>query len=564
MEGTKRTGYPSTKTVFQNMQSANDMRRDTPAIEYFQAQLTYNDLFEEIDIYAKAFRNIGVEEGTVVTICLPSVPSFIVSYYALNKIGAIANRVSFAFLKNDPARYTDDKKSGILVILDRFYYAIESLLDATSVHHVILVRLSDYMPDSIRKTLLLSLAADAGIPKSRFRRCLFVDELRALGQSSSCRTDAAAFSDKRDTTYLYTSGTTGLPKCAVFRDQAINSLVEMHKGLPIHDAVGDRSLLVIPPYYATSLFYEVHLQLCRGLTLVLEPTYDKNTFAYDLRDGRINRTLAAMSHYAALMKSDLKQGDLQHLKIPGCGGEAVTRRFASAVTEKLRRLGAQDSLIIGGGQTENGSCVFVGYDVADRVNETGYPLPGIMVRLLDPDTGAEVDDGRLGELLVSSPAAMDRYYDDPSATNAYFSYDKNGVRWAHPHDMAIRNRDGAYTMKGRENDSFTDSNKRRIFLFDTEELVSDDPAVLECEAIAIPGKDAASVQVLHVVLSPESKEPPADVIRRIYAKVPVYGIKIRETFGTSEISGKRDVESLRSERNGFVDGQGRPVDLSAC
>ena len=67
--------------------------KDNIALEYFGTKISYTELFRNIDKCARAFRNQGVRRGDVVTILSANVPEAIISFYALNKIGAVANMV---------------------------------------------------------------------------------------------------------------------------------------------------------------------------------------------------------------------------------------------------------------------------------------------------------------------------------------------------------------------------------------------------------------------------------------------------------------------------------------
>jgi hypothetical protein len=106
-------------------------------------------------------------------------------------------------------------------------------------------------------------------------------------------------------------------------------------------------------------------------------------------------------------------------------------------------------------------------------------------------------------------------------------------------------------MLGRANDSLL-INGKRIYMFDTEEEVSEDDAILECEAISLPiNSKNESVQLLHIVINPNYKGTKLDIIKRLSSFENISGIKIRESFGTSEITGKRDTKALLNERNGY-------------
>ena len=61
------------------------------AYKYLGKKVTYKKFIKQIDKAAISFKKMDVKKGDVVTICMPNIPEVLISFYALNKIGAIAN-----------------------------------------------------------------------------------------------------------------------------------------------------------------------------------------------------------------------------------------------------------------------------------------------------------------------------------------------------------------------------------------------------------------------------------------------------------------------------------------
>lgn len=522
------------KTVYQELIDRNINNLDIPAIEYNGFILTFRDLlFIEVPKYIKSFGEMGIKEGSIVTLTMPTMIEYIISYLALDAIGATINCVSINYLKSDLKTYTDDKNSNFLVILDQYYPLIEKQLIDSKIENILLTNLYQYTNKSNYKEYHPLLTRKHIITEKEF-----------LGNSYG-NIQIAKFDINRDHLYMYTSGTTSIPKCAVFKETSPLFLTKMHDGLPINDSKGDRSLLIIPPYYTTSLFYEIILQLSRGNTLVLQTKYDKFSFGDDLKKLKINRTLAPQSHYATLFNSGLTKGDLKNLKIAGCGGESVTLGFSQKINNELLYLGAQDTMIIGGGSTENGSCVFEGYTVKNRTNETGNPLPGVYIKIIDNDIEREVGINKRGELHISSPASMDRYYNNQN----YFYYDGN-IRYGKTNDVGIQSSNGSYTMLGRYNDSYVE-NGVRYFLFDEEEKISNDDEIIEVEAICLKtNRGKQNNYVIQIVLRENCDI--INIIDRLSKIQNIKGIKIRDCFLTNPLSGKRYITEIHNDREKYV------------
>ena len=77
--------------IFEYLYVCNKDNKKNVAINYFNRKWTFEQFFEEINICAKALKSVGIREGDVVTICMANTPEAVISFYAVNKIGAIAN-----------------------------------------------------------------------------------------------------------------------------------------------------------------------------------------------------------------------------------------------------------------------------------------------------------------------------------------------------------------------------------------------------------------------------------------------------------------------------------------
>ena len=392
------------------------------------------------------------------------------------------------------------------------------------------------------------------IAKLRHINFINMNEIVKVGQETKNEIKYPEVDIKKDSIYSYTSGTTGDPKCIVFNEQSPNAIIEMHKGLDLRDYVGDRSLVVIPPSHATGMFYATYIQLAKGKTLVLQPIYDKKTFAKDLKDFKINHTLSAGSFYLeAAANADIKSGDLKELSRPCSGGEPISKANVNLINKWLEKGGSPEKIAIGGGAGEVGSSALTSYELNPdtKTNETGYPIPGVFVKIVDPKTGKEVKQGERGIIHISSAAASDRYLNNKEATDNYFYYDENGIRWANLGDIAVQNPDGSYSMLGRSSDSYVDENGETKYLFDIEYALSEDDPVIEWEITAFKANEKKTDVVAQVVLKNEYIGHEQEIVSYLCKKYNLDGVKFYDSFETSEVTGKRDYQLLKHDYNGY-------------
>ena len=86
---------------------------------------------------------------------------------------------------------------------------------------------------------------------------------------------------------------------------------------------------------------------------------------------------------------------------------------------------------------------------ANAPGSVGVPLAANIIKIVDPDSGAECSYGRIGEVCISSPSAMLGYYNKPDETASIIEEDENNVRWVHTGDLGYMDTDGLLFLEGR-------------------------------------------------------------------------------------------------------------------
>lgn len=542
---------------------------DVVAIDYFGNEITYGELPEHIRQYANGFKALGVKEGDVVTMCQAVSTENILSLLALNAIGAIANNPNFLFLRHNPKTYLKEKNSKVLVILDAYLPFVIDDLEECGVEKVIVTSIGDYLPkknkhvfDDLSKfpKALRKVAMDRErqrqcklkVAMSRKVKYIFMKDMIAKGAKMRDPLPTGPVDIDRDISYSYTSGTTtGKPKCIVYKEASANALIELHVGVDTKDKVGERVLQVIPYTHVTGERYCGYLQMANGKTIVPQPIYNKDNFAMDITNSACQWVIAAPSFYLAGVKQGLiSPTAFEDLDRPCAGGEAISKANVRQINKWLRMNGCRHNLVIGGGASEDGSMALATIFNADdeRENETGHPIePGIMARIVD-DEGKEVPVGTRGNLEISSAAAADRYLDNPEATAKRWYVDENGIRWGRTGDFAIKNEKGSFTILGRADDSCLDKDGNRVYLFDIENSISEDDPMVEWEIMYVTDGEDVNHIVAQVVLKNEWLKDKESAVRYIVNKYPVEAVKIFDKFGSSDVTGKRDIQKLKTHK----------------
>lgn len=545
---------------------------NVPAIDYFGNVITFGELPNVVKDYVNGLKSIGIGNDDVITMCLPVTVENNILLFAINQLGRIQNSPNFLFLRNDFKTYTSDKGSKTLIILDAYLPFVLDYLEESGIKNVIITNLKDYLPedqknrfddlsylpDKLKETFCDYQAQKECLKKiSKMHNINFIkmSEVISVGKKCNDKLISQPVDIDRDVSYSYTSGTTGKPKCIVFKEQSANALIELHIGVNTKDYVGERCFQVIPLTHATGERFCGYLQLARGKTMVPQPIYCKDTFGKDLYESKCNWITAAPSFYmAGIAQGLIAPNAFENITRPSSGGEPVTKSNVILIDKWLKLNGCNTRFSIGGGAAEDGSSTICSYFMDDetKTNETGHPVePGIIAKLVDKN-GNEVPQGQRGYLHVSSPASADRYLNDEQATSKRWYYDKNGIRWGITGDIAVKNKDGSYNILGRASDSITDKNGNVTYLFDIEYALESDDPIIEWEISAFKDKENNNYIVGQVVPKNEYIGQEEYIIKHLIDKYNLFAIKIYDKFESSEVTGKRDYKLLKSDYEGYL------------
>lgn len=270
-------------------------------------------------------------------------------------------------------------------------------------------------------------------------------------------------------------------------------------------------------------------------------------------------TIGATSLWTHAAQCDeLKNCDLSGITYPGAGGEQILPRDEDAINAFLKQHGCRSVLLKGYGMCELGSTVSTDSSSIRKTGSTGYPIKGVIVSAFDIETNEEMQYGQRGEIRVQSPARMKEYFKNPKATDKYFYTDEQGNKWGCTGDIGYVDEDGFIYILGRASDKFTAQNGKEIYCFDIENVILENENIASCEVVGLH-KDDYFVPVAHFVFADTCQLSSEEVILEVHENckqkldadcVPC-GYKCRKTFPVKS-SGKRDMEALKKERDGFI------------
>ena len=447
---------------------------------------TYDDMRRETDKFANVLGALGVEKGTRVFTFMERVPEIYFTVFGTLKAGCVIGPLFSAF-GPDPVRdRMEDSGAKVLVTQPDLRKKIAEIIpQLPDLQHVIVVNKNGRSTEPL---------ADGDL-----------DYYALMNEASD---DFGPIATTRDDYSImhYTSGTTGKPKGAVHRHNAVIQHYLTGKWcLDLHP--DDVYWCTADPGWVTGTSYGMSAPWTNGVTQVIyEGGFSARKWYQILEDYNVTVWYTAPTAIRMLMKSGVelpKTFDLSNLRFAASVGEPLN---PEAVEWGVEAIGMpfHDNWW----QTETGGIMIANYACMDiRPGSMGRPLPGIEPGIIDAE-GNEKPDGQEGNLAVRTPW--------PSMFQTYWQqqerYDSRFVNgWYITGDEAVRDSDGYYWFIGRSDDVINTAG-HLVGPFEVESALIEHPAVAEAGVIGKP--DPIAMEVVKAFVSLKDGYEPSDELRR--------------------------------------------------
>ena len=434
-------------SLYKLLEESANKRKELTAYNYFSKCATFGEFIDQIEEAAKAFKTIGVKEKDTVSICMPNTPEALISFYAVNKIGAIANMIHPLSAENEIKYYVNLTESKVIVTIDLALNKINHILPETKLEKIIQVSPADSMP--------MALSVGYFVKKGRklhLEKCdIAVKWADFIKNGKSYSKETFLNTDKDDTAViLYSGGTSGFPKGIELTNYNFNALaiqsVEICKTLN----EGDRILSIMPVFHGFGLGICIHTAFYHGITAVILPQFNASEFDKLLTKYRPNIIAGVPSLFEVMLKNKKMEGvDLSFLHLVISGGDSLSESLKLKVDKFLENHGSDAKVREGYGLTEcvTGSCMIP----ANRYKggSIGIPYPDTYYKIINPETFEEVDYNTDGEIVLSGPTVMKGYLNEPEETAQTLRVHEDGKLWLHTGDLGCMDEDGFLYFKQR-------------------------------------------------------------------------------------------------------------------
>ena len=421
---------------------------DYIAYDFMGGKVKYKDFIRKVDECARALAAIGVKEGERVTICMPNAPQAVNMFYAINKVGAIANMVHPLSREKEIEFYLKESASVVCITLDQFYGKFENIRGNVPLRSLILTSIKDVLSPIKRKGYYL---AEGRKIKKVPANAEIVWWEKFLRDGNNYHGPYHVERKSEDpAVILYSGGTTGTTKGILLSNLNFNALSQQIIATNPMFKPGDKMLAVMPIFHGFGLGVCIHSMLASGGRCLLIPRFNPQSYAKLLKKHKPNFIAGVPTLYEALLRLKTLDGvDLSCLKGVFSGGDSLSielkKRFDTFLKEHNTTIPVRE----GYGTTEcvTASCLTPSHWAKE--GSIGLPFPDTFYKIVKPGTEDEVAYGEEGEICLAGPTVMMEYINNPEETANTLRRHADGLTWVHTGDLGMMDEDGFIYFRQR-------------------------------------------------------------------------------------------------------------------
>ena len=479
--------------LYEVLQQVAERQPDKIALSYFGVDLTYKELLDQIDKTALAFKKHGVKSGDIICLSLPSLPEALMTFYALNRIGAIPCLFD--------VRYTPAK---ICEIVDRTQAKMLFIMGFMSKT----LACSDQQPNVDKVVVVNGICL---IPK--------VEKWCALGEWFNGRKrvfkgnnkgkyihwkDFITVTQDKDETLPYhwapdemtalfqTSGTTGNVKSVMLSTENI-----MHSVFPdppiFNEASNDDTVLCFLPIFAFYGTNVLTISLSFGMRIEMIPLLKPKNFLNALYKHKPQHVFTSPACWDSINSEKKSKESLSYLKTIVIAGDLINASFEKNINAFLHERNCQFDITKGYGMTEAGGSISITPQGCEKQYELGFS--GI------PNSCYEVKTFE-DEICIRSNMKFLGYYKNEEATKELIQTHPDGSQWLHTGDIGYVDENGYIYIIGRKKRMIVKFDGSKIFPAEIEDCLMHHPMVTACAVVPMqdPNHSESKLPKAFVVL----------------------------------------------------------------
>ena len=441
---------------------------------------TWREFADTVDAFAKGLMALGVSKGEKVAVWATNVPYWVTLQFATAKIGAILITVNTNYREHELRYLLNHSECENIFLIDtlRDHAFVDTL-------YAIAPELRRQGRSQLRCAALPHLKRVCYLGAEKFRGMYSVPEILGMAvmvSDDDYRARQAELDPWDVINMQYTSGTTGFPKGVMLTHVGVG-LNGYWIGRNMGFTEKDRLCLCVPLFHCFGCVLGVMACVNHGTCMVIVEKFNPLAVLAAVDGERCTALHGVPTMFLAELEHKLfKRFDVSSLRTGIMAGSTCPEPLMRRVVEEMN----MKDITICYGLTE-GSPVMTQSDVNDplslRCETVGCAMPGIEVRVADPETCEELPRGQVGEILCRGYNVMKGYYKMPEETARTISPDG----WLHSGDLGIMDEAGYVRVTGRIKDMIIRGGEN-VYPREVEEFLMGMPDVMDVQVVGVPSR----------------------------------------------------------------------------
>lgn len=480
------------RTLQSYLKEAREKYPTKIALHFLGKELTYEQLYISALKFANQLKVLGVEKGDRVAIMLANSPQSVISYYGALLAGAIVVQTNPLYVERELEHQMVDSGAKIMVCLDLVYQRVKKVRSKTSLEHVIVTGIKDYLPFPKnliypfiqKKNTGITIDVDYGDTVHSFVKLLNSGETKEIDIDFDVKEDLALLQ--------YTGGTTGVAKGVMLSHfnlvaNTTQAIKWMYKMTPGEEVI----LCALPFFHVYGMTVGMNYSIMHTSKMVIIPKFDTKQILKGIQSQKVTMFPGAPTMYIGLINDpDIEKYDLSSIEVCISGSAPLPVE----VQQKFEQL-TGGKLSEGFGLTEAAPVTHFNQMWGKRPSGSiGVPWPDTDAIILNAETGEPAPTGQIGELLIKGPQVMKGYWNRPEDTYATV---RDG--WLYTGDMGYMDDEGFFYIVDRKKDMII-AGGFNIYPREIEEVLYEHESIQEAVIVGVPDPYRGETVKAYVVL----------------------------------------------------------------
>jgi long-chain acyl-CoA synthetase len=505
------------------------------ALNYMGKKITYSGLDKLVNRCARAFTDLGVKKGDKVAVIMPNLPQTIIANLAAMRIGAVAVQNNPLYTERELQYQLDDSDAVIAVTLALLVPRILKIMSGTKVRKVIGCHINSYLP--FPKKQLFPYVKKAMYKKLETNDTVMVFQDLINKYSDEPVADQTEWEDLA--AIVYTGGTTGVSKGVMLSNKNLSSNVQQFIAWFANDLKpGEERLIGTFPVFHTAGFTAIqNFIIWQAYEHLVIPRPDPKAMIDMIKKDKPTFIPGAPTIFVGLLaEPEFRNMDLKFVKGFFSGAAPLA---ADTIRDLHELTGATMCEVYG--QTETSPIATVTpWKGVIKPGTVGIPVSDTDIKIINIDTGEELPQGEIGEVLIKGPQIMMGYYKKPEETAKTI---KDG--WLHTGDMGFFDEDGYLSIVDRIKDMIIAAGYN-IYPIEIDNALFDHPKILEACSFGVEDSYRGETLKAFVVKKPGESLSKEEVVK--YCKEVLASYKVpREIVFVDELPKSNVGKILRRE-----------------